>query len=98
MSTPPTLFIEHGKLYFLRLYSSLTYMLPANAVSSESTDTSFLNELSGNSLAWRATKAQACRLGERVRPELYYDLVIQHLGNSDLNDPVALKFRAHMPT
>jgi len=97
MSTTPTLFIEHGKLYFLRLYSSLTYMLPANADSSEGMSTSVLNELSGNSLAWRA-KAQTCRLGERVRPELHYDLVIQRLGNSDHSDPVALKFRAHMPT
>jgi len=30
------------------------------------TSTSFLNELSGNSLAWRAAKAPRCRLGERV--------------------------------
>ena len=72
-------------------------MLPANADSSEGMSTSVLNEFSGNSLAWRA-KAQTYRLGERVRPELHYDLVIQRLGNSDLSDPVALKFRAHMPT
>jgi len=75
MSTPPTLFIEHGKLYFLHLYSSLTYMLPANADSCEGTSTSVLIELSGNSLAWSA-KAQTCRLGGRVRPELHYERVI----------------------
>jgi len=50
MSTTPTLFMEHGNLYFLRLYSSLTYMLAANADSCEGTSTSFLNELGGNSL------------------------------------------------